>query len=154
MEASSQLKLLLFEDSRSCWVAIKPVWHSKYSWPMRRCVLVGIGLALLEKTYHSGSLKLCPVWIRPYLHAKYIFFLGSIWMELHNSKLPLHHYVCLDSAIFSALMIVKWTSERVIKCRKALMKCCLLWVALVMVSFHRNKSLTKRISYCRNSPRY
>ncbi len=58
MEASSQLRLLLFEDSRSCQVAMKPVWHSKYSWPMRRCGFVGIGLALLEEAYHFGALKL------------------------------------------------------------------------------------------------
>jgi hypothetical protein len=74
---------------------------------MRRCGLVGIGLALLEEEYHSGTLKLCPVWKKPSLYAKYIVFPRSIWMKVHNSKLPLYHHVCLDSAIFSALMIVE-----------------------------------------------
>jgi hypothetical protein len=51
--------------------------------------------------------KALPVWKRPSLHTEYIVFPGSIWMKMHNSKLPLHHHVCIDTAIFSALMIVE-----------------------------------------------
>jgi hypothetical protein len=145
MEAFSQLRFLLFEDSTSCQVAIKSVWLSESSWPMRRCSLVGVGIALLEEVYHSGALKLCPVWKRPFCMQK-SKFPGSNWIKMHNSHLPHQHHVCLDTAMFPALMIVEWNAEPVIKCLKTLMKSWPLWVALDIVSFHSNETLTRTTS--------
>ena len=74
-------------------LAMKPVWHSECSWPMRRCGLVGVGVAFLEEAYHCEALKLCSVWKTTSLHAE-------------DSKLPLHHYICPDTCMFTSLMIV------------------------------------------------
>jgi hypothetical protein len=38
---------------------------------------------------------------------KRYFVPGSNWIKMHKSKLPLHHHICLDTCMFTALMIVE-----------------------------------------------
>lgn len=87
---------------------MKPGWHFECSWPTRRCVFVRVGVALQEETYHCGTLKLCPVWKKPssWLQEEEIVSPGYNWIKRHNSQIPLQHHVCLDIAMFPALLIV------------------------------------------------
>jgi len=51
---------------------------------MRRCVLVGIGVAFLEEAYHCEALKNGSVWKTPSLHAEEIL---CSWKQLDQDAL-------------------------------------------------------------------
>jgi hypothetical protein len=76
---------------------------------IRRCGLVGLGVASLEEVFNVGmdfweNMLLAPWGCQS--------FLVCLWNKMYNSQL-LQCHACLDAGRFSDLMIVDWTSEPV-----------------------------------------
>ena len=118
------------------------LWWFEWKWSdrpigsstIRRCGIVGVGVALLEKRVTGGRLwgfrsTSRGQWLTPFSCSL------QIWMQA--SQLPLQHHVCLHAATLPTMVIIDQTFETIGQTQLNLFFKELPWSTL-----HSNKTLT------------
>lgn len=104
----------------------------------RKCVLVGVGVSLLEKVWHWGwGSEVSDAKVKPSVTL-------SSWC-LQSGCRTLSYFFRTMSACIPSCFLSWWLN--LWTCKAAAMKCFSLRVDMVMVSLHNNKTQNKTSSY-------
>lgn len=125
------------------------IWGDLATWHIgsniiKRCSLVGISVGLLEEVcggLRGPMLKMHPFQKResPGCQGKDKTPPGCIQIKIENYQLVLQHYVCLDTVMLPARMIMDLTSKIV---SQSQLNVFAIRVSLIMVTLLSNKMIT------------